>query len=271
MGRKKKFESIYANSSCGRDCSFDIDPLPDEYDCHDTCIVWNKIEFFGVESNISEEKLDAIDSGNYTNATKVGTISGCLILCKQIIAEGKEPLEICDDIDEALEYTLSALTDDGEPLNLYPEQNVYYMHEFNLEHDCNDLQLRTAILDNLPGVVLKLLHVAPDIIAFYPKPLECECDAGEEDRYQTLQSIAVQKMDAFCSNKEKNETNIIQFGELYQFSEDEMNMIMRRRYSGSSYPEEAKNMQEFDFYEMNGFQEAGNSRLLYKLISRDLD
>lgn len=105
----------------------------------------------------------------------------------------------------------------------------------------------------------------------FTKPLESECDAGEEERYQTLQSIAVQKMDAVCANKEKNETNIIQFGELYQFNEDAMNMIMRRRYSGSSYPEEAKNMQEFDFYEMNGFREAGNSRLLYKLIGLELN
>ncbi|WP_312281289.1 hypothetical protein [Oscillibacter sp.] len=271
MGRKKKFESIFANCSCGRDCSFDINPLPDEYDCHDTCIVWNKIEFFGVASSISEEKLEAIYLGDYTNATKVGIISGCLILCKQIIAEGEDPHEICDDVNEALEYTLSALTDVGEPLDLDPEQNVYYIHEFNIEHDCNDMQLKSSILENLSGVVLKLLHVAPDIIAFYPTPLEYECDAGEEERYQTLQSIAVQKMDAVCANKEKIETNIIQFGELYQFSEDEMNMIMRRRYSGSSYPQKAKNMQEFDFYEMNGFQEAGNSRLLYKLINADLD
>jgi hypothetical protein len=41
---------------------------------------------------------------------------------------------------------------------------------------------------------------------------------------------------------------------------------MRIRYSGSWYPKEAKDRKEYDFYEANGFEEAGDSWLLYKLI-----
>jgi len=44
---------------------------------------------------------------------------------------------------------------------------------------------------------------------------------------------------------------------------------MVRRHSGSSYPEEAKNKDEYAFFEANGFEEVGDSRLLYKCIWRD--
>ncbi|ADY55587.1 hypothetical protein Sgly_1273 [Syntrophobotulus glycolicus DSM 8271] len=52
------------------------------------------------------------------------------------------------------------------------------------------------------------------------------------------------------------------------FSKDELNFIMRRRYSGSSYPEDAKDKKEYAFYKANGVEEAGVNRLLYKYVGR---
>ena len=42
--------------------------------------------------------------------------------------------------------------------------------------------------------------------------------------------------------------------------------LMRRRHSGSSYPEAAKDKEEYAFYATNGFVEANDSRLLYKYV-----
>jgi hypothetical protein len=44
-------------------------------------------------------------------------------------------------------------------------------------------------------LILSFLHVAPDILAFYPAPLEYTPDPAKEERYQILQSIAAQKID----------------------------------------------------------------------------
>lgn len=62
---------------------------------------------------------------------------------------------------------------------------------------------------------------------------------------------------------------MINFGDAYQFTEDELNMVMGRRHSESSYPEKAKDRKEYEFYEANGFEEIGDSRLLYKYIEDD--
>jgi len=45
-------------------------------------------------------------------------------------------------------------------------------------------------------------------------------------------------------------------------------LVARRRYSGSSYPGEAKDLKEYAFYRVNGFEKVGNSILLYKLTGR---
>ena len=41
------------------------------------------------------------------------------------------------------------------------------------------------------------------------------------------------------------------------------------RVSGDTYPEEAKNREEWDLLEAAGWHECGNSRLLYKTYSDD--
>lgn len=43
-------------------------------------------------------------------------------------------------------------------------------------------------------------------------------------------------------------------------------MVMGRRNSDSGYPENLKNRDEWDIFERAGFEEAGDSRLLYKLL-----
>lgn len=233
-----------------------------DYDCHDSCIVWNRVTLYGVPSDLTDSQMEEIYQGSYQSAIKVGSIFGCLILCKQMVAMEQNPHMICDDVDSDLEYVISALGDHGEPLSSDLEQDIYYIHEFEMENEYNNVQLKTRILEELPGFIQMLFHVAPDIITYYPSPLEYIPDPESEKRYEALQNIAKQKLDNITSDYSLESANdkVLSFGEAYQFTEDELNLVMRRRNSESS------NRAEFDFYENNGFEESGNSRLLFKMV-----
>jgi hypothetical protein len=273
MKKKINFEYIYADYSYRRNIPFAYNG--ETYrDCVDTCIVWNSIDFYGVPFELSDSQLDNIDDCDYTNAVKIGNLFGCLILCKQIIKEGENPLIVCDDSDSDLEYTISALSDDDGPLNPEtgnPEQDVFYIHELQMENGYDINPLKSRIIEELPTLILSLLHVSPDILAYYPSPLEYMPAPIQEERKEILRSIAAKKMDTVAEKiagkkQAKHQENVVNFSDIYQFTDDELNFVMGRRYSGSSYPGEAKNKEEFEFFEANGFFEMGNSRLLYKCI-----
>lgn len=275
MREKIKFQSICAYYSCDNNHFFDIDSDYDDYDCHDTCLVWNSITFYGVPFDLLDDKMTSLYEGDYRDAVKIGELLGCLILCRQMLDEGEDPLIICDDVDGDLEYTISALTDENGSLNPEhgdPYQDVYYIHEFNMEAGYDDARLKSRIIKELPGLIFKFSHIAPDILAFYSAPLKYTPDPDKEARYQALQSICAQKITstfgAIFEEKQNKKDNIIKFGDAYQFSEDELNMVMGRRHSCSSYPETAKNKDEYAFYEANGFKEVSDSRLLCKYVGR---
>lgn len=276
MAKKTTFKAICAAYSCDDNHIIDIESDCDEYDCHDTCLVWNTITFYGIPFDLLDDKMGSIYEGDYSDAVKIGELFGCLILCRQMIDEDEDPLIICDDIDADLEYTISALSDDYGPLN--PEngdayQDVYYIHELKMEAGYDEAPLKSRIIKDLPRLILKFCHVSPDILAFYSAPLEYPLDPDKEARYKALQIIHSQKMssifDGIIGEKQKEKDNIVKFSDAYKFTEDEINIVMGRRHSGSSYPEEAKNKDEYAFFEANGFEEAGDSRLLYKCVWRD--
>jgi hypothetical protein len=272
--KKVDFESICAVSPGNRSHIFYLDSNHSDYDCVDTCVIWDSIIFYGIPFDLSGEQINCIYEEDYSSATKIGEMLGCLILCKQILNEGDDPLDICDAVDGDLEYTISALSDKDGPLHIEngdSYQDVFYIHELNMEASYDDAVLKSRIINELPRLILSLFHVAPDLLAYYPMPLEFTPDLDQKARYEALQNIAMQKMErAFdASNKglnRKEDGKILRFGDAYQFSADELNLVMRRRHSGSSYPEDAKNKKEYAFYTENGFEEVGDSRLLYKLV-----
>lgn len=273
MDKKVEFESISASCSSIDNYLFNLDSKYSYYDCTDSCIIWNNIAFYGIPSDLTDEQMDNIYEGDYHDAIKIGELLGCLILCKQILNEGYDPVEICDNESGELEYAMSALSDIEGPLNLDsgdPYQDVYYIHELNMFPSYDDELLKSKIIDELPRIIISLLHASPEIIAYYPSPLEYEPDPNELARNEALKLFAAQKMEAVAKrmnlhNDDISEDNkIINFGDGYRFNDDELKIVMGRRHSGSSYPEEAKDKSEFAFYEANGFIEAGDSRLLYK-------
>ena len=265
-----QLEYIYAVGSQNDRYFFNIDsPYPDE--CQDTCIVWNTIDYYGVPYDAPEGLFEELDSGQFDGAIKIGSISGCIILCKEIDRLGFDPVEICDDADQDLEYVLSAMSDKGAPFDAEESleyEDVYYIHQFNMADGYNTPELKSAILEQLPNLVLKIYHIFPGYITFYPSPEEYEIDKNEIIRNKKLQQLSVRKIDAALGNSEVAE-NVIDFAQSYEFSDDELKEIMRRRVPGKSYPAEAKNKAEFNFYESIGFEEIGDSRLLCKAVEQE--
>ena len=274
MAGKINFEYICAHRAHLANYLFSL--AEDALDCHNSCIVWDTITFYGVPRDLSDEDIDSIQDGDYTNAIKVGSMQGCLILCKQMLVEDEDPWQICDDENGDLEGTISALKGQGCPLNEEdgdPWQDVYYIHEWNMEKGYNSAALKSEILDRLPNIILMLFHVKPDILAYYPAPLKYKPDPVLEARLQALEHISVQKLDAYFdsilgntdSKSSASESNIRSFGVAYKLSETEQNDLIRRLEANGAYPESAKRKREFSFFGNNGFVEAGNSRLLYKV------
>lgn len=105
-----------------------------------------------------EEKeviLEQCDEGIYDDAVKIGHISGCLILCKQMIDEGYPPWDLCDNANGDLGYAISALSADGQPLSEKenPYQDLFYIHAFHMEHEYNKAALKSRILIELPRLL----------------------------------------------------------------------------------------------------------------------
>ncbi len=271
---KSNFEYICAHRSHLANYLFSLDN--DYADCHNSCTIWDTITFYGVPLDLSDEDISSIQDGDYTNAIKIGSMQGCLILCRQMLVEDQDPWQICDDDNGDLEGTISALKRPGCPLNEEdgdPWQDVYYIHKWTMEKGYNSAPLKGEILDRLPNIILMLFHVKPDILAYYPTPLKYTPDPALEARLQALENISVQKINAYFdsllgstdSESNPSKSNIRSFGVAYKLSESEQNELIKRIEAGGAYPKNAKRKKEFSFFESHGFMEAGNSRLLYKV------
>lgn len=273
MNKRVRIQSICADYLDRNSHIFFMDGDYPNHDCADNCVIWNNIVFYGIPFDLSDEQMNRIYEENYSDAIRIGEMHGCMILCKQILDDGCDPLEICDDIDGDLEYTVSALSDEGGPLHAETGdayQDIYYIDALKMETGYNTASIKSKIVNELPSLIRAFFHVVPDLLAFYPEPLEYSLEPNVEAKYQILGDLAAQKIDialgeVSAADLEKQESNnIINFAGAYQFSEDELNVVMNRRHSSSSYPEEVKDRKEYTFYEANGFEEAGDSRLLYK-------
>ena len=240
------------------------------YDYTSTYLVPLHWTFWGVPIDADGIFCDAIDKASYSGCTEIGTVYGYLILCKQMVADGYDPLSVCDDESEDLEYVLSALVDAGGPLNDNtgePLLDVLYIHELEIVESLQRQGLGSRILQELPCLCRELLHVVPDILTYYPAPTESDW-SEDNDRAIILSRIASEKVEKALTpikgaKGRKKATNLLSFADKYHFTDDEIKMVMRRRYSGSSYPEALKNEKLIAFYQRNGFQELGDTRLLY--------
>lgn len=78
MRPTEKFESIYASCRTSNEAVLYLDGyLEDEFDfAHDNCLVRCSINFYGIPSGLSDEKMENVFGGNYSDVLKIGLLIG---------------------------------------------------------------------------------------------------------------------------------------------------------------------------------------------------
>lgn len=272
-----RFESIIASVSHQADYLFDIENYPGEsFDCHDSYLVPVSISYRGVPTDLSEQEMSNIYEGQHDKCPTIGSLDAWLILSKQIMDEHESPYIICDDESGDLEYIMSALMEEDGPLNKEhgnPYQNILYIHELLIEHEYRRQGLGTRILSELPYVIANHFFNKPEIIAYFVAPIsrdwKDETELRRESAVRYLAQDRVARHIESMIGENEGEKQDINFSSHYQFSDDDLNIALGRRHQGSSYPEELKNPVLKQFYEFNGFIEAGNSRVYYVSVNED--
>lgn len=267
MTRKKTFEKFYALNQCEEQAVFSLKKR-EEADAHDTCVFYHQFAVYGIPKKMTFEEENRMYMGNTERLTKIADVRGTVILCKELIRRGEDPWLICDDQDGNLSYAMTVLTAPEGPLNEEdgdPYQDVYYLDEITMVEDFReDRVIRERILQELPNLIFRFLHVAPELFVHYPYPNQIE--AEKDERLEILENLNNQRLRAaidqlFDFGGEKEKSNIVSYGEKYQFSEEELALLYPDD-STPPYPEEAKNKEEFELFESIGYLELGDSRLL---------
>lgn len=125
-------------------------------------------EFFAVPKDNEEIFNNALEDGNLSECIKLGTLRADLILCGEMLSDGCDPLYLCDAVSGDLECMMSIMTSDGGPLNDEMGdqfEDILYIHELDIENKHN--QVKSRILQELPYLCRKLMHIKPDIISYY--------------------------------------------------------------------------------------------------------
>jgi excisionase family DNA binding protein len=125
-------------------------------------------EFFAVPKGSEDKLYKVLNNADLSECIKIGTLCGDLILCGEMIADGFDPWSMCDDVSGELECMMSIMISEYGPLNDEtgdPLENVLYIHELNIENE--HAQAASRIFQEIPYLCKKLLHIKPDIVAYY--------------------------------------------------------------------------------------------------------
>ena len=128
-------------------------------------IHWEFWEYLGEDMS----EYDAMNE-EALKYTKVADLTGCLLLCPNMIEDGYDPLIVCDDLSGDLCNIMAEMMFDGGPLNSQnsdPSENVLYIHEFELREEYKRKGIGNRIMAEIPWLCKRALHVWPDIMAYY--------------------------------------------------------------------------------------------------------
>ena len=128
------------------------------------------LEFFGVAADDECAVYEAMDSGDYTNCTRIGSLWGYFIDCHQMFLDGYDILTVCDDESVDLANVVLMLSEVGGPLSedeWEPAQDVFYIHEFVVGESLRQQGIGTRLLQELPYIIKRFLNLTPHIFAYY--------------------------------------------------------------------------------------------------------
>ncbi len=224
-------------------------------DC-DTMILPCRI---GIYEAPDDEEIDVAPVGE-----RIGNIEGWLVLGRDIERTVPENVEdtdafmnlLCDDLTVDLGFVVSALLKEDGPLSL--EHTIFGFNHFYLDEiSITRPELLPRLLEELPQIIFKHMHVFPDIISYYPRPLPHEQEpptALEDFAEQTKSAIMIQMM----------------LGEIdvASLTPEQIDLLRDVQNSGTSYDEQYVDHALWEPFLDAGFDEWLDTRVLYMICDR---
>lgn len=125
--------------------------------------------FWGVPKDDEAEEI-ALSEEDYSGCTRIGTLRGYLALCGDMVFDGYDPVVLCDDQSADLGQMMALLTRKDAPLHEEtgePCVDVLLIEELLIDDELRRQGLGSRILQELPWLCRRLLHVWPDVMAYY--------------------------------------------------------------------------------------------------------
>lgn len=264
---QKHFNDIFTCSVDNSRHSFEYDELNFDSDY----IKYYSIDICGIPHGLDEDAEDKMFSDPET-AVHIGKIEGYLILAEEIERRGHNLYDMCDALDADLEYVISALCEGGGVIqahNINRPLNIFYIHEVEFDNEEFEDMMELDILTSLPDIIFSHTNIYPEMMIYYPRPLPYDTrlkDIQKAIATETVSQIltrkakldAIQEDPTIDSDYDNDDQHLA-------LSNDQINMVMGKRVEGDSYPEEAKDPALWESYELAGFSEWKNTRVMYYL------
>lgn len=189
----------------------------------------------------------------------VGTIRGWLILGQEIERRKPGPFVqgewfmnlLCSGMSADLGFVVSALRKDCGPLDSIGGVNHFCITEVSFM--CQELL--PVILESLPEIVFRHLHVFPELVSYYPKPLP------HEDVHLVIDDTSLTdltgNMLAYLAISDET-------GMEYEMTSEQIVHLRGLYENATSYPAQYIDMSLWEPFWNAGFTEYENTRVLYR-------
>lgn len=253
---QKNVYNLEVNSNSG-DWLEEMDP-----DCRFLQLIYIKI--YGVPAILNEDLEDAYYEGDTSKFKNIGRLTGYCIPFEEIIDEGRNPVEICDDVSGDLSFVASTIDNYFEENDF--SSNVFYIDELEIDEQYRNSGFGSKVLQELPHLLSYHKGILTDLIAYYPAPMQHN-ERPEATPYdEAMMRQIAYKMNEYYGGEsaasQMSKDKIVALPRHY--SKDEIDELIEIEKNTPSYLEEYKNAGLFKFYEKNGFEEYKQTRLLIK-------
>lgn len=268
MARKKNLSEITVSFEQEKAAQFNLNGR--ESDVHESCIIWNSFQFWTQPEKEKNDHLEDDYEEDQGQLTKIGQLSGCLILVDEIADQGEDPALVCDDISGDLGeviFKLDQIAAQSADTALWFD-TVYYIESFSFEADFNKNSiLKKNILNSLPEIIFNFLHNKPDVLAFIPRSKPKPKTVITDERVLKLKQITDQKIEAIFSDGVNDQNNLLNFGKSYQLTEEDINLMYPdEEYDAASVIERIIEKDEYKLLIKCDYQLIPQGEFLYKTV-----